>query len=255
MPKIVPGKIVAIMPGRNVAHTVTASLEALPRELISEVILVDNASRDDTANVAEKLGITVIRHPEDRGYGGSLKTCCNAALATGAEWILEFHPDNQYDARYIPQLLATAPSGNHGLTLGSRFLPPRRALESGMPWWKFVANRALTFLNGRLLGVRLSEFHTGYRVYSARMLRAVDFMKNSNDFRFSFEIIAQCVLLGFTVTEIPADSHYTAETSSNPFWGSLRYGLDTLWVSALAFLHRKRIFRCRLFAPPPSASA
>jgi len=248
-------KIVAILPARNVARTVAVSFDNLPRDLVDEVILVDNASHDDTAGIAEKLGITVIRHPVDRGYGGSLKTCCNAALEAGADWILEFHPDNQYDSRCIPLLIETAQTGNHGLVMGSRFIPPRRALEGGMPWYKYLANRTLSFLNAHLLGVHLSEFHTGFRVYKAEMLRAVNYRDNSNDFRFSFEIIAQCALRGFTVAEIPSSSRYFEEASSNPFWGSLRYGYDTLAVSVIAFLHRKHLIRSHLFDPPPAGSS
>ena len=216
------------MPARNVARTVQATFDAIPPGTVDEIVLVDNASSDDTASLAEKLGITVVRHPVDRGYGGSLKTCLATALELGADLILELHPDNQYPAELVPDLLETSKDPAIGLVMGSRFLPPRRALDGGMPLWKYVSNRALSRMNGMLLGVHLSEFHTGFRVYNARCVERIPFHENSDDFVFSFEIIAQTVQAGFRVAEIPASARYHEEASSNPLRGSIKYGLGTL---------------------------
>jgi glycosyltransferase involved in cell wall biosynthesis len=224
-------RVVAIMPGRNVARTVAQAFDAIPRDLVAETILVDNASKDGTASAAEKLGITVIRHETDRGYGGSLKTCLASALEAGADLILEFHPDNQYDGRFIPALIEAARQPDCGIVLGSRFLPPRAAREGGMPLYKYLSNRVLSHLNGWLLDLPLSEFHSGFRVYNSRFLERVPFRENSDDFVFSFEIIVQALRAGYRVGEIAAFSRYFAEASSNPFRGSLKYGIETLEVS------------------------
>jgi glycosyltransferase involved in cell wall biosynthesis len=215
------------MPARNSARTLEDTFRAIPAGYIDQVILVDNASKDDTVAIAERLGITVVRHPVDRGYGGSLKTCLKTALATGAEYIVELHPDNQYDPRYLPELLAKIREGRYAMVIASRFLPSRRALEGGMPWWKYVSNRILTFLNGTMLGVRLSEFHSGFRVYEAAWVRTIPLDTYSNDFKLSFQLIGQAVQDGREIGEIPAFCRYFPEASQNPLRGSLVYGWGT----------------------------
>jgi glycosyltransferase involved in cell wall biosynthesis len=231
-------RAVIIMPARNSARTLEDTYRGIPPGSVDQVILVDNASRDDTVAIAERLGITVVRHPVDRGYGGSIKTCLRTALAAGAELILELHPDNQYDPSFVPSLLEKARSGNYAIVIGSRFLPARRALEGGMPWWKFVANRALTFLNGFLLGVRLSEFHTGYRVYRARWIRTLNLDEFSDDFLLGFQTLARAAEDGWAIGEVPAYSRYFKEASSNPLIGSTVYGLGTLSESLKVFVRR-----------------
>jgi glycosyltransferase involved in cell wall biosynthesis len=188
--------------------------------------------------IAERLGIHVVRHPVDRGYGGSMKTCFRTALEAGADLIIELHPDNQYDPKFIPALLEKARSAPYAMVLGSRFLPARRALEGGMPWWKFVNNRVLSFLNGALLGMHLSEFHSGYRVYDARWVRGIHLDELSNDFKFGFQLFAVAVSDGWPVAEVPAFGRYFDEASQNPLIGSIVYGLGTLSVSVKAFMHR-----------------
>lgn len=226
------------MPARNSARTLEDTVAAIPKGYVDEIVLVDNASRDETVAIAERLGITVVRHPVDRGFGGSIKTCFRTALAAGADLIIELHPDNQYDPKFIPALIEKARSGDYAIVLGSRFLPAHTALEGGMPWWKYVNNRILTFLNNQMLGLRLSEFHSGYRIYDARWVRELPLDKFSDDFKLGFELWGQAVEDGWAVAEIPAFCRYFPEASQNPFFGSLVYGLGTLAESFRVFRYR-----------------
>jgi len=168
-----------------------------------------------------------------------LKTCLRTALAAGADFIVEVHPDNQYDPSFVPDLVAKARSGDYAMVIGSRFLPARRALEGGMPWWKYLNNRALTFLNGTLLGRHLSEFHSGFRLYSAKWARMLPLDELSDDFMLGFETIARAIEAGQPIAEVPAFCRYFDEASQNPLRGSIVYGLGTLSESF-------RVFRSRL---------
>lgn len=226
------------MPARNSARTLEATIRAIPPGCIDQVVLSDNASRDDTVAIAERLGLTVLRNPQDRGYGGNMKNCFRGALEAGADLIVELHPDNQYDPRGVPGLLAVARETGCTIVMGSRFLPPRRALDGGMPWWKFVSNRALTVANAALMGVWLSEFHSGLRVYAASWVRTLPFDRMSDDFRFGFQLVAYAAEGRQPMREAPADCLYTDEASQNPLPGSIRYGLGTLAESVRVFLSR-----------------
>jgi glycosyltransferase involved in cell wall biosynthesis len=197
-------RVVAIMPARNSARTLADTVRAIPPGVIDEVILCDNASRDDTVAVAEGLGLTVVRHPVDRGFGGSIKTLFRTALAAGADLIVELHPDNQYPPEYVPAMIEQIRAGQYAFVIGSRFLPPQRALDGGMPWWKFIANRILTFLNNAMMGVRLSEYHSGLRVYDARWVRTLDLDGLSDDFKLGFQLVSQAVIDGRRIGEVPA---------------------------------------------------
>jgi glycosyltransferase involved in cell wall biosynthesis len=232
-------RVIAVMPARNSARTLEDTVRAIPSGFVDQIVLVDNASRDETVAIAERLGIHVVRHPVDRGFGGSIKTCFRTALSAGADYIIELHPDNQYDPSYIPALLEKARSGRYAIVIGSRFMPPRRALDGGMPWWKFVSNRALTFMNNTLLGLRLSEFHSGFRVYDARWVRQLPLDLFSDDFKLGFQLFGQAVEDGWMVAEVPAFCRYFEEASQNPFRGSVVYGLGTLAESF-------RVFRWRI---------
>jgi len=232
------GRVVVIMPARNSAKTLENTLREIPPGYVDQIILVDNASRDDTVAIAERNGLTVIRHPVDKGFGGSIKSNVRAALAAGADFVIELHPDNQYDAGDIPALLEKMGDHRHAMVMGSRFLPARNAYDGGMPWWKFIANRFLTTMNCLLLNARLSEFHSGLRVYSARWLRTVPLDELSDDFKLSFQLIAHAVANRHSVAEIPTACRYFDEASSNPFIGSVKYGWGTLTESFGVFLHR-----------------
>jgi glycosyltransferase involved in cell wall biosynthesis len=224
-------RVVVIMPARNSAATLEATVAAIPPGCVDQIVLVDNASKDDTAAIAERLGLTVVRHPVDRGFGGSIKTNFRTALAAGADYIVELHPDNQYPAEEIPALLAKIQSARYAMVIGSRFLPARRALDYGMPWWKFVANRFLTLANNLMLGLRLSEFHSGFRVYDARWVRDCRFEEFSDDFKLGFQLIGRAVEDGWAIGEVPAYCRYFPEASQNPFRGSVVYGWGTLTES------------------------
>jgi glycosyltransferase involved in cell wall biosynthesis len=231
-------RVVAIMPARNSARTLEDTVRAIPPGFFDQIILVDNASKDETVSIAERLELTVVRHPVDRGYGGSLKTCFRTALAADPEYIVELHPDNQYDPRFLPALLERIRADNAVMVIASRFLPPRKALEGGMPWWKYLSNRLLTLLNGVMLGVRLSEFHSGFRVYSAAWIRSIPFESYSNDFKFSFQLIGQAAQDGRRISEIAAFCRYFPEASQNPLRGSIVYGWGTLTESFRVFMTR-----------------
>jgi glycosyltransferase involved in cell wall biosynthesis len=226
------------MPARNSARTLEATVKRIPPGYVDQIVLVDNASKDDTVAIAERLGLTVVRHPVDRGFGGSIKTLFKTALAAGADYIIELHPDNQYDPAQIPAMLEKIRGDHYAMVIASRFLPARRALEGGMPWWKFVANRILTTADNLMMGVRMSEFHSGFRVYSATWARAVPFDQFSNDFKLGFQLISQAVVDGWKLAEVPGYCEYFPEASQNPLKGSIVYGWGTLTESFKVFLHR-----------------
>ncbi len=232
------GRVIVMMPARNSAKTLENTLREIPPGYVDQIILVDNASRDDTVAIAERLGLTVIRHPVDKGFGASIKSLIRASIAAGADFVIELHPDNQYDAGDIPALLDAIGNHTHAMVMGSRFIPARNAYDGGMPWWKFVSNRFLTTMNCLLMNVRLAEFHSGLRVYSVPWLRTVDLEPLSDDFKMAFELIGQAVVDGRTIGQIPTACRYFDEASSNPFFGSLKYGWGTLTESFRVFLFR-----------------
>jgi glycosyltransferase involved in cell wall biosynthesis len=229
-------RVVVTMPAYNAAKTLLKTFEDIPKGLVHEVILVDDCSQDDTVQTAANIGIKVIRHPHNVGYGGNQKTCYLEALRDGADVVIMLHPDYQYDPRKIPEMIAPILSGKADIVLGSRFLN-NGALKGGMPFYKFVCNRALTTMQNVVLGTNLSEFHTGYRAYSRKFLERVPFLRNSLAFVFDGEILAQAVFFGFKIDEIPVETRYFAEASSINFWNSVKYGigcLQTLWRFTLA---------------------
>src|SRR6266571_34889 len=187
-------KVIVVMPAYNAARTLVRTYREIPGEVVDHVILVDDLSRDDTVAVAELLGVQVVVHRQNLGYGGNQKTCYDTALAEGAEVVVMLHPDYQYDATRIPDLIAPILSGEKHLMLGSRFLGD--PLAGGMPRWKYVSNRFLTTVENLAFGLRLSEYHTGLRAYSRRLLETIPYQLNSNDFVFDQELIAQVVAAG-----------------------------------------------------------
>ena len=233
-------RIVVVMPAYNAAQTLERTYADIPHDLVGRIVLVDDVSRDETVEIAKRLGLDVIVHRQNRGYGGNQKTCYDAALDLGAEVVVMLHPDYQYDATRIPALVEPILRGDADLMLGSRFLGDPRA--GGMPGWKFVSNRFLTGLENRAFGLRLSEYHTGFRAYSRRLLETIPYHRNSDDFVFDQELVAQVVAAGgFRIGEIAVPTRYFEEESSVGFRRSVVYGLSTLRVVARFLLHRVRV--------------
>jgi glycosyltransferase involved in cell wall biosynthesis len=220
-------KVIITMPAYNAAKTLVKTFGDIPHDLISEIILVDDHSHDETVEIGNSLNLKVIRHPHNVGYGGNQKTCYMEALRRGADVIIMLHPDYQYDARKIPEMIAPILAGKADIVLGSRFFDGG-ALKGGMPMYKFIANRCLTTCQNAVLGTNLSEFHTGYRAYSRRFLETVPFLRNSSDFVFDAEILCQAVAFDFRMAEIGVETRYFAEASSINFLRSVKYGLGVL---------------------------
>jgi glycosyltransferase involved in cell wall biosynthesis len=239
-------RIVVVMPAYNAAKTLTDMCARLP-PIVERVILVDDHSRDDTVAVASSLGLKVIRHPHNVGYGGNQKTCYMEALRENADVVVMLHPDGQYDPELIGDLVQPILAGDADMVLGSRMLAPGGVRAAGMPLWKIAGNRFLTWIENRALGTRFSECHTGYRAYSAAFLRTVPFLRNSNDFVFDTQIIAQAVAFRQRVREIPARTRYFSDASSVGFGTSVRYGVKTLATMARFVAWRLGIARFRLF--------
>jgi glycosyltransferase involved in cell wall biosynthesis len=231
------------MPAYNAAQTLERTYADVPHDVVDKIILVDDVSRDETVEIARHLGLDVIVHRQNKGYGGNQKTCYDAALEAGAQVVVMLHPDYQYDATRIPALIEPILAGQRDLMLGSRFLG--NPLAGGMPKWKFVANRFLTILENLAFGLRLSEYHTGLRAYSRDLLETIPYRLNSDDFVFDQELIAQVVAAGMgdRIGEIGVPTRYFEEASSVGFKRSVVYGLSTLRVVARYVLHRLRVRR------------
>jgi glycosyltransferase involved in cell wall biosynthesis len=225
------------MPAYNAARTLERTYQDIPHELVDRIILVDDVSHDETVGVARQLGLDVIVHRQNRGYGGNQKTCYDAALEAGAQVVVMLHPDYQYDATRIPALIEPILAGEMDLMLGSRFLGD--PLAGGMPRWKYISNRFLTGLENFAFGLHLSEYHTG-------LLETIPYHLNSDDFVFDQELIAQVVAAGgFHIGEIGVPTRYFEEASSVGFKRSVVYGLSTLRVVGRYLLHRLRVRRSR----------
>jgi len=230
-------RVVVVMPAYNAAKTLERTYADVPTDVVDHVILVDDVSRDETVDLARNLGLEVHVHEQNKGYGGNQKTCYDAALRAGAEVVVMLHPDYQYDATRIPALIAPILSGERDLMLGSRFLGD--PLAGGMPRWKFLSNRFLTTIENLAFGLQLSEYHTGLRAYSRRLLEAIPYHLNSDDFVFDQELVAQVVAVGgLPIGEIAVPTRYFEEASSVGFRRSVVYGLSTLRVVARFLLHR-----------------
>jgi glycosyltransferase involved in cell wall biosynthesis len=244
-------KIIAVLPAYNAERTLAATLADVPVGSVDEVILVDDGSRDRTVQVAREMGLTVFQHPHNRGYGGNQKTCYRYALEHGADIVVMIHPDYQYDSRVIPAACSFIELGICDVVLGSRIRSRSEALAGGMPFYKYVANRALTVFENFFLGQNLGDFHSGFRVYRREVLERVPFERNSDDFVFDTQFLVQAVRLGYRLGDIPVPVRYFAEASSINFKRSLRYGITTLGVVAQYWLDRLGVYRSRLFQAKP----
>ncbi len=235
-------KIVVVMPAYNAEKTLEWTHREIPMDVVDEVILVDDSSRDRTIEVARRLGLKYVVHPENRGYGGNQKTCYTLALQEGAEIVVMLHPDYQYTPRLITPMAAMIASGEFDVVLGSRILGegPRCG---GMPFYKFVSNRFLTLAQNLLVGHKLTEYHTGFRAFSRRVLTTLPLLENSDDFIFDNQMLVQAIRFGFKIGEITCPTRYIAESSSINFARSVKYGFGVLGTSLRYVAYRAGIDR------------
>ena len=240
-------KIIVVMPAYNAAKTLEQTWSEIPRDIVDDVILTDDCSRDDTVQTARRLGISeILVHPKNRGYGGNQKTCYNRALELGADIVIMLHPDYQYTPKLIESMAYIIANGVYPVVFASRILG-RGALKGGMPLIKYVANRFLTFFQNVLMGEKLSEYHTGYRAFSADVLRTVAFEQCSDDFVFDNEMAAQVFWAGYEIGEVTCPTRYFDDASSISLSRSTVYGFGVLRVSILYRLCKWHLAKSKLF--------
>jgi glycosyltransferase involved in cell wall biosynthesis len=230
-------RIIVVLPAYNAAKTLEKTYADLPKKSVSKIILVDDVSQDQTVEIAQALGLSVIIHIQNRGYGGNQKTCYIEALKEGADVVVMLHPDHQYDSKLVPDMVAPIMAGQADMVMGSRILNGK-ALDGGMPVWKFIANRILTIIENSVFKTKLTDCHSGFRAYSRKLLTTVPFLLNSDDFVFDSQMIAQAAYFGFKIGEIPVPARYFPEASSVNFKVSTVYGLKTVGVMLRFLLQR-----------------
>lgn len=226
------------MPAYNAERTLERTYKEIPKHVVNEVIVIDDASQDNTVHVAKKIGLEVIQHPVNKGYGGNQKTCYDNALKKGADIVVMVHPDYQYDPSVIPQMLIPIQNKNVDIMFGSRMIRKKDALKGGMPLYKFISNIFLTFLENLVFRRHLSEYHTGLRAYSSHFLKSINYHKCSDGFVFDTEIVSEAVKKGFKIGEVPIQTRYQADSSSISFRNSVEYGLKTLNVLRKFLCHK-----------------
>lgn len=240
-------KVVVVLPAYNAALTLEKTYREIPFDIVDDLVLVDDASKDDTAEVAKSLGIRhVIRHEANKGYGGNQKTCYRKALELNADIVVMLHPDYQYTPKLITAMVSIIGQGLYPVVFGSRILG-KGALKGGMPKYKYISNRFLTFFQNVLMNQKLSEYHTGYRAFSGEVLRKLDLSKNSDDFIFDNEMIAQIFYHDFDIAEVTCPTKYFDEASSINFSRSVTYGMGVLKVSLLYFLAKSGLYKSKIF--------
>ncbi|HKP05329.1 MAG TPA: glycosyltransferase family 2 protein [Chthoniobacterales bacterium] len=239
-------KVVVIMPAYNAGKTLERTYREIPLDSVQECIVVDDVSADATVEIARALGLRVFLHEENKGYGGNQKTCYVEALKTGADIVVMLHPDYQYDPKKIPDLIRPIIEGRADLVLGSRMA---HAVAGGMPLYKRISNRFLTWCENKVFGLELSEYHTGFRAFRRSVLETAPFLLNSNDFIFDQEIVAQAVWFGARIAEISVPHRYFPEASTIGFGRSVRYGLGVLKLLAAFLLNRKGVIASPRYRP------
>ena len=239
-------KVVVVMPAYNAAKTLHLTYADLPHDLVDSIILVDDGSSDETVKIARELGLELFVHNRNYGYGANQKTCYREALKAGAAIVVMLHPDYQYDPTLLPQIIQPIVKGQADIVLGSRLLGSN-PVKQGMPWWKYVANRFLTWLQNKSYGLHLAEYHTGYRAFRREVLEAVNLQMNSDNFIFDQEILTQAVNLKMRIAEVPVPTRYFPAASSASFVQSSIYGLSILWLLFRYSLQKHGIFRQRQF--------
>ena len=269
-------RIAVVLPAYNAAATLRRTYDEIPHDIVDDVILIDDASRDATVELARQLGIATIRHDRNRGYGGNQKTCYTAALARGADIVVMLHPDYQYSPRLVTAMASMIASGEFDAVLASRILGTG-ALVGGMPLYKYIANRVLTLIQNLMIGHKLSEYHTGYRAWSREVLERLPLERNSDDFVFDNQMLSQAVFFGYRIGEISCPTRYFPEASSINFRRSVVYGLGVLrtsltfrmqrlgWIASplfsdaeagrLPLMSRREVDRLLVDAPPVGADA
>ncbi|OAV42949.1 glycosyltransferase family 2 protein [Lewinella sp. 4G2] len=243
-------KVVVVMPAYNAALTLEKTYNEVPRDLVDEVILCDDASKDETSALARKLGVDhVITHPRNKGYGGNQKSLYNKALEIGADIVIMVHPDYQYTPLLIPTMCNVIGEGLYPVVLASRILG-KGALKGGMPLYKYVANRFLTATQNFLVNYKLSEYHTGYRAFSREVLEGIDFNANDDDFVFDNEMLSQIIYHGYDIAEVTCPTKYFDEASSINFVRSSKYGLGVLAVSVQHRLNKWGLMKSKIYRKP-----
>lgn len=241
-------KIVVVLPAYNAGKTLERTYAEIPFDIVDEVVLVDDKSKDDTVEVGKKLGIRhIVVHDVNKGYGGNQKSCYNKALELGADIVVMLHPDYQYTPKLIPSMCHLIASGLYPVVLGSRILG-KGALNGGMPMYKYIFNRFLTLTENILIGQKLSEYHTGYRAFSGEVLRNINYRVNNDDFVFDNEMLSQIFMKGYEIAEITCPTKYFEEASSINFSRSMKYGMGVLRVSLNHLMHKWGLKRNKLYS-------
>ncbi|MDD3065599.1 MAG: glycosyltransferase family 2 protein [Endomicrobiaceae bacterium] len=240
-------KVIVVMPAYNASKTLKQTIDAIPVGSFSDILLVDDNSKDDTVEKAKELGLKVIKHDKNMGYGGNQKTCYRTALEMGADIVVMLHPDYQYDPRLVPFLAGLIENDICDVMMANRIRTRKEALKGGMPFYKYFFNRCLTITENIILGLNLGEYHTGYRAFSRKVLETIDFEKNSDDFVFDQHIIVQIAVAGFRIGEIPVAAKYFDEASSINFIRSVEYGLGILAVLAKYILFKLKLKNFEMF--------
>ena len=240
-------RVFVVMPAYNAANTLERTYQDIPKDCVEEILLVDDVSGDRTVEVSKGLGITTICHAANGGYGANQKTCYREALERGADIVIMVHPDYQYDSRVIPAMISLLRLNICDAVFGSRIRTREEALQGGMPWWKYLANRILTMTENIILGQNLGDAHTGLRAYTRQALETVPFQNNSDDFVFDSQFISQLVYFKFRIGDVPVPTRYFREASSINFKRSVQYGLATLETLGRYLLQRTRLVRFKIY--------
>ena len=235
------------MPAYNAETTLEQTVRDIPNGIVDQIILVDDYSSDRTVEIAEILNLTIVKHNKNRGYGANQKTCYDEALKLGADIVVMIHPDYQYDPRIIPYALGFITSDICDIIIGSRIRDRKEALAGGMPLYKYVSNRLLTFIENMAFGQNLGDFHSGFRLYKREVLEKIRYRNNSDNFVFDTQVLAQAVFSGFRIGDVPIPARYYPEASSIGLRESIVYGLETLGVVIKYLLQRFRFYRFKLF--------
>jgi glycosyltransferase involved in cell wall biosynthesis len=244
-----PSKVIIVMPAYNASATIEKTFMDIPQGFADEIILVDDGSVDNTVEIARRLGLTVIVHDQNRGYGANQKTCYDEAVRRGADIIIMIHPDYQYDSRLAPIFARLIEDGICDIVLGSRVRTRKECLGSGMPLYKYISNRVLTIIENIITGQNLAEWHTGYRAFSRKVLEVIPYQHNSDDFVFDSQMLLQAVYFGFRIGDIPIPCRYMQEASSINLHRSIIYGLETLKMLLHFVLQKTGLIRSKIFLP------